>query len=146
MGGTVYFTVTCDGVPIGATELEGWGVRAGRLAVLPSYAAFGLSGPARRLGVAFLAVHWSRVPGPAAARAWDAASAGMSALEMRLGLLDASGVAVPSPRIVLVDLPRRSPMAGTYVMADLGEAGAARGALRPSSPTRGTDASRPAAA
>lgn len=55
------------------------------------------------------------------------------------------GVAVPSPRIALVELPRRSPLAGKYVVADLGEAGAARGALRTSTPTRGADASRPAA-
>lgn len=69
----------------------------------------------------------------------------MHAREPRLGLLAASGVAVPSPRITLVKLPRRSPMAGTYVVADLGEAGAAQGALRSPRPTPGTDASRPAA-
>jgi hypothetical protein len=141
----VYFTVTCDGVPIGATELEGWGVRAGRLGTLSAYAGFGLARPARRLGIAFVATHWSRVPTATAARAWDAAIADMSALEARLGLLDVSGVAVPSPRIMLVELPRRSPMAGTYVVADLGEAGAGRAALQPIRPTRGTDASRPAA-
>ena len=141
----MYFTLTCDGVPIGATELDGWGVRAGQVAPLPSYDAFGLSRPARRLGIAFLAVHWARVPAPSAERAWQAAIDAMNALEIRLGLLDASGAAVPSPRIALVELPRRSPMAGTYVVADLGESGAARGALRPSRPTRGTDASRPAA-
>jgi hypothetical protein len=141
----VYFTVTCDGVPIGATELDGWGVRAGRLFTLPAYAAFGLSQPARRLGIAFVAMHWSRVPARTAARAYKSASAEMDALETRLGLLDASGAAVPSPRISLIELPRRSPMAGTYVVADLGEAGAARGALRPSTPTQGMDASRPAA-
>ena len=141
----MYFTVTCDGVPIGATEIEGWGIRAGRLFPLRAYAAFGLSRPARRLGVAFVAAHWSRVPAATAARAWHAASAEMEALESRLGLLDASGAAVPSPRIAIVELPRRSPLAGTYVVVDLGEAGAARGALRPSTPTRGTDASRSAA-
>jgi hypothetical protein len=141
----MYFTVTCDGVPIGATELEGWGVRAGRLAALPSYDAFGLSRPARRLGIAFLALHWARVPAPSAQRAWQGASDAMHALELRLGLLDAGGVAVPSPRIALVELPRRSPLAGKYVVADLGEAGAARGALRTSTPTRGADASRSAA-
>jgi hypothetical protein len=142
---TVYFTVTCDGVPVGATELEGWGVRAGRLATLPAYLSFGLACPARRLGIAFLATHWSRVPAHAAARAWQAAAAEMDALGMRLGLLDAAGVAVPSPRIAVVELPRRSPMAGTYALADLGAAGAASGAVRRSVPTQGTDASRPAA-
>jgi len=141
----MHFTVTYDGVPIGATELEGSGVRAGRLFVLPSYLAFGLARPARRLGIAFLASHWVRVPGSVAARAWYAASAAMEAIEERLGLLDASGVAVPSPRLALVELPRRSPMAGTYVVADLGEAGAARGALVPTKQPRGGDASRPAA-
>lgn len=55
------------------------------------------------------------------------------------------GVAVPSPRIAPVELPRRSPLAGKYVVADLGKAGAARGALRTSTPTRGADASRAAA-
>jgi hypothetical protein len=69
----------------------------------------------------------------------------MERLEVRLGLLDASGVAVPSPQIAIVELPRRSPIAGTYVLADLGEAGAARGALQSPKQTRGTDASRPAA-
>src|SRR3982751_6164374 len=64
----VYFTVTYDGVPIGATELAGSGVRVGRLFVLPSYAACGLSQRARRLGVAFMAAHWSRVPASTAAR------------------------------------------------------------------------------
>jgi hypothetical protein len=141
----VYFTVTYDGVPIGATELEGWDVGAGRLYVLPSYIAFGLARPARRLGIAFLAAHWKRVPQSVAARAWGAASAAMEAIEERLGLLDASGAAVPTPRIALVELPRRSPIAGTYVVADLGEAGAARGALVPAKQPRGGDASRPAA-
>jgi hypothetical protein len=141
----VYFTVTCDGVPIGATELEGWGVRAGFLAPLPAFAAFGLQRPARRLGVAFLAGLWSRVPAAAAARAWRAASAQMEALEARLGLVDTSGATVPSPRVAVVDFPRRSQMAGIYVLVDLGEAGAARGALRPSKPVGGSDASRPAA-
>jgi hypothetical protein len=141
----MYFTVTYDGVPIGATEVEGSGVRAGRLFVLPSYIAFGLARPARRLGIAFLAAHWVRVPRSVAARAWDAASAAMDAIEDRLGLLDASGAAVPSPRVALVELPRRSPIAGPYVVADLGEAGAARGALVPATPARGGDASRPAA-
>jgi hypothetical protein len=132
-------------VPVGVTELEGWGVRAGRLFVLPSYFAFGLARPARRLGIAFLAAHWVRVRRSVAARAWYAASAAMDAIEDRLGLLDASGAAVPAPRITLVELPRRARMAGTYVVADLGEAGAARGALVPAKPPRGGDASRPAA-
>jgi hypothetical protein len=141
----VYYTVTYDGVPIGATEIDGWGVLAGRLFPLRAYAAFGLSRPARAMGIAFVATRWSRVPAAAAARAWQAASAEMETLEVRLGLLDVSGAAVPSPRISLIELPRRSPMAGTYVVADLGEEGAARGALRPSKPTRGADASRQAA-
>ena len=141
----MYFTVTYDGVPVGATDLSGWGVRAGRLFALPSYVAFGLSRPARRLGIAFVAMHWARVPPPIAARAWQAATPAMEAIEDRLGLLDATGAAVPSPRITLVELPRRSPIAGTYVVADLGEAGAARGALLPLEPTRGGGASRPAA-
>lgn len=141
----MYFTVTFDGVPIGATELDGWGVRAGRFAALPSYDAFELSRPARRLGIAFVAVHWARVPAPSATRAWQAATEAMRALEMRLGLIDASGAAVPSPRIALVELPRRSPMAGRYVVADLGEPGAARGALQSPRPTQDADASRPAA-
>jgi hypothetical protein len=141
----VYFTVTYDGVPIGATMLEGWGVCAGRLFVLPAYEAFGLSRPARRLGIAFIATHWSRVPAPTAARAWRVASDEMGTLETRLGLLDASGAAVPSPRIAIVELPRRSPMAGAHIVADLGEAGAARGAILPQKPIRGMDASRPAA-
>ena len=141
----MYLTITWDGVPIGATELDGWGVRAGRFAPLPSYAAFGLSRPARRLGIAFLATHWARVPAASARRAWQAAADAMSALEIHFGLLDASGATVRSPRIGLVELPRRSPMAGTYVIADLGESGAGRGARRPLRPTPGTDASRPAA-
>jgi len=141
----VYYTVTYDGVPIGATEIEGWGVLAGRLFALRAYAAFGLPRPARRVGIALVAAYWSRVPAATAARAWQAASAEMEALETRLGLLDVSGVAVPSPRISIIELPRRSPMAGTYVVADLGEAGAARGALRPSKPSQGADAFRPAA-
>jgi hypothetical protein len=141
----VYFTVTYDGVPIGATELEGWGVRAGRFAALPSFIAVGLSRPARRLGIAFVAIHWSRVPSSTAARAWNVASAEMGAHEVRLGLLDASGAAVPSPRITVVELPRRSPMAGTYIIADLGEAGSGRGAVRQTEPTRGSGAARPAA-
>ena len=82
----LYFTVTYDGVPVGAAELEGWGIRAGRLFVLPSYFAFGLARPARRLGIAFLAAHWVRVPGAVASRAWYAASAAMEAIEERLGL------------------------------------------------------------
>ena len=139
------YTVTYDGVPIGATEFEGWGLRVGRLFPLRAYAAFGLSRAAHRVGIALMAAHWSRVPAATAARAWRAASAEMEALERRLGLLDMLGAAVPSPRISLVELPRRSPMAGTYVVADLGEAGAARGALRPSKPIQGADASRPAA-
>jgi hypothetical protein len=141
----VYFTVTCDGVPIGATELDGWGIRAGPFAPLPSYRAFGLSRPACRLGIALLAMRWSRVPTAVAARAWDAASAEMDALEERLGLLDTAGAAVPSPRLAVVELPRRSRLAGTCVVADLGEAGSARGALRPSRPSGSSDASRPAA-
>lgn len=141
----MYFTVTCDGVPIGATELDGWGVRVGPLAPLPSYAAFGLHRPARRLGIALLATHWSRVSRAAATRAWDAAGAATDALEIRLGLLDVAGVTVPSPRIALVELPRRSLRPGTYVVADLGEAGAAHGAVRGSPPTSDRDASRPAA-
>jgi hypothetical protein len=141
----MYFTVTYDGVPVGATEFEGWGVRAGPLFVLPSYFAFGLARPARRLGIAFLAAQWKRVPRAAAARAWYAASAAMDALEERLGLLDASGAAVSSPRVTLVELPRRAPRPGAYVIVDLGEAGSARGARRPSMPSRGGDAPRPAA-
>jgi hypothetical protein len=141
----VYFTVTCDGVPIGATELEGWGMRAGVLARLPAFTAFGLHVPARRLGIAFMAVSWSRVPAAAASRAWQAASGRMEELEERLGLLDASGSAVPSPKIALVDLPRRSRMQGTYILVDLGEAGAARGALRRSPPAGDGAESRPAA-
>ena len=141
----MYFTVTYNGVPIGATELNGWGVRAGRLFALPAYGAFGLSHPARRLGIAFLALQWTRVPAPIAARAWNAATAAMDAIEERLGLLDASGAAVPSPRIAIFELPRRSPLAGAYVVADLGEGGAVRGALLPREPLGGTDASRPAA-
>ena len=139
------FTLTCDGVPIGAAELDGWGVRAGRLAPLPAYDAFGLARPARRLGVAFIALRWTRVPVASAERAWRAANDAMNSLEPRLGLIDASGATVHSPRIAIVELPRRSPLAGTYVVADLGEAGAARGALRPSAPTQDVDASRPAA-
>jgi hypothetical protein len=141
----VYFTVTYNGVPVGSTELNGWGVRAGRLFTLPAYVAFGLSRPARRLGIALLAVQWTRVPAPIAARAWYAATAAMDAIEERLGLLDAGGAAVLSPRIAIVELPRRSPLAGTYVVADLGEGGAMRGARLPREPRGDTDASRPAA-
>jgi hypothetical protein len=141
----VYFTVTYDGVPIGATEITGLGICVGRLFVLPSYAAFGLSQPARRLGIAFMAAHWSRVPSSTAARAWRAASAEMDRLEVRFGLLDAKGAAAPTPRIAIVELPRRSPMAGAYVVVDLGEAGAACGALVPSTSIRDSDTTRPAA-
>jgi hypothetical protein len=141
----VYFTVVCDGVPIGATELEGWGMRAGVMIPSPAFEALGLHVPARRLGVAFVALHWSRVPAATAARAWQAASREMDALESRLGLLDVSGASVPSPRIALVTLPRRSRRAGTFVLADLGEAGAARAALSPVRPSAGGNASRPAA-
>ena len=143
----MYFTVTYDGVPIGATEITGLGICVGRLFVLPSYAAFGLSPPARRLGIAFMAAHWSRVPSATAARAWRAASAEMDRLEVRFGLVDAKGATVPTPRIALIELPRRSPMAGAYIVVDLGEAGAACGALVlvPSTFIRGSDTSRPAA-
>ena len=141
----MYFTVTCDGVPIGATELDGWSLRAGVLATLPAFAAFGLNVPARRLGIALVATGWSRVPAAAADRAWQAARARMDELEERLGLVDASGAAIPTPRVALVELPRRSPMAGTYIMVDLGEAGAARGALRRSPPVGDGAARRPAA-
>jgi hypothetical protein len=141
----VYCTVTCDGVPIGATELEGWGVRAAWLTPLPAYAEFNLSAPARRLGIALLAVTWRRVPSSVANHAFRAASEQAEALEPRLGLLNVAGASVPAPRIALVDMPRRSPLAGTYVIADLGEEGAARAALRPSPPVNDRGRSRPAA-
>jgi hypothetical protein len=141
----VYFTVTCDGVPIGATELEGWGVRAGPLVVLPAYAALELGGPARQLGIALLAVSWRRVPSLVATRAFEAASRQAEALEARLGLLDGTGASVPAPRIVLVEVPRRSPLAGRYVIADLGEEGAGRGALRQAPLVDDRGRSRPAA-
>ena len=124
---------------------DGCGMCVAPLVSLSSYSAFGLRRPARRLGIALLAIRWSRVSRAAAARAWDAASAEAEALEMRLGLLDVAGAAVPSPRIALVDFPRRSPWTGTYVMADLGEAGAVHGAIQLTRPTSGGNASRPAA-
>jgi hypothetical protein len=141
----VYFTVTCDGVPIGATELEGWGVRAGPLARLPAYEAFGLSGTARRLGIALLALRWSRVPAIVAARAYRGARTDTEALEPRLGLVNVAGAAVPTPRLALVEFPRRSALPGTYIIADLGEAGAGRGAVQHTSPPGRQDSSRPAA-
>jgi hypothetical protein len=124
---------------------QGSGVRAGTLARLPAYDAFNLSGTARRLGIALLALRWSRVPPVVAARAYQGAGAGMEALEPRLGLVDIAGAAVPTPRLALVEFPRRSALAGTYVVADLGEAGAGRVAVQHGPPLGRQDRSRPAA-
>ena len=138
-------TLTCDGVPVGVADLAGGGLRAGRLAPLPGYEAAGLARAARRLGVALLVARGPRVPPAAGARALAAATADAAALVARLGLRDARGAAVAVVRLAGVELPRRSPLAGAYGVADLGEEGAGRGAVEPGAPAAGRDASRPAA-
>jgi hypothetical protein len=118
------FIVTCDGVPIGVAALDGLGMQAGRLATMPAFESFNLGPPARRLGVAFLALQWRRVPAEVGERAFRAAAIEMDAFEPRFGLLDMAGASVPAPRIALIDFPRRSTRPGLYAVVDLGEAAA----------------------
>ena len=141
----MYFTVTCDGVPIGATKLDGCGVRAGILMTLPAFEALRIRPIARALGVACLATGKRRVRATTAERAYRGARERMASFEPRLGLLDDNGRTVPTPTIVIVELPRRSRYAGVFILVDLGEAGAGRGAMQPATPVDGQDTSRPAA-
>ena len=139
-------TVTCDGVPVGHTDLRaGSGLRAGHLTPLPAYGALGTRDVARRLGVALLLQAWRRVRPPAAARALAAADAAAEALMPRLDVRDGAGVAAPVVRLYLVELPRRARHRGPFVVADLGEAGAGRGATPRRPLTPAAETSRPAA-
>jgi hypothetical protein len=140
------FTVTCDGTPVGFTDLPARaGLCAGYLAPLSAYEQLGVRAVARRLGVALLAQASHHVPPPVAARAFRSAEAAAETLMPRLGLLDTLGDTVPVVRLYAVELPRRSRQAGAYVITDLGEAGASRTAVQSTPVVSSPASARPAA-
>jgi hypothetical protein len=92
-----------------------------------------------------LVSEWRRVPAAAAVRAVDAAERAAEALTPRLGLESGDGETAAVVRLYLVEMPRRSPRPGVYVVADLGEAGAGRLAPLSAPPATRPESARPAA-